>query len=64
MQKCPPKHPAILPEPRTSEPDAESQAFARVNQILRDNFALSVFQIHAMHEAIRMAGMDLRLRQK
>ncbi|MEQ9407719.1 MAG: hypothetical protein RIK87_08320 [Fuerstiella sp.] len=64
MQKCPPNRTAVPPGQPLAEPDAESQAFAGVNQILRDDFALSVFQVHAMHEAIRMAGMDLRLRQK
>lgn len=43
--------------------DREMAAFNRVNDQLRDDYGFNVFQIHAVHEAIRDAGMDLKLRQ-
>ncbi len=49
-------------EPET-EHDRDVAAFNRANDTLRDQYDFSAFQIHAVHEAIREAGMELVLRQ-
>lgn len=51
------------PPKAQAEFDREMEAFNRANDQLRDDYGFTAFQIHAVHEAIRDAGMDLVLRQ-
>lgn len=55
--------PVSVSQARRAEFDKEMAAFSRVNDTLRDDYGFNAFQIHAVHEAIRDAGMDLVLRQ-